>query len=116
MRMNKNGRYDNRDQDEYPPTDQEMLIHSVEEFLLLMRQGEILLNRLSDRSFSKIIMEEAQKGNQKEVDEQIKTIEGLFVPTTIKYTPSGIIFNLASPAISKGEDCCILNMTLKWGE
>lgn len=101
---------------QYPPTDQEMFTHSIEEFQILMQQGEILLNRLSDTAFAKEIMEEAQKDQHDKVDELIQTIDGLYVPTSIKYTPSGVIFKLESPAVSKGENCCTLNMTLKWGD
>lgn len=101
--------------EEYPETDPEMLIHSAEEYQILMKQGEILLSRLSNPSFAKNIMDEAQKGNEDEVNALIKTIEGLYVPTMIKYTPTGVIFDLESPAVSKGGNCCKLNMTLKWG-
>ncbi|HLS36278.1 MAG TPA: hypothetical protein VK061_08580 [Bacillota bacterium] len=101
---------------EYPETEQDILIQSVEEFQILMWQGEILLNRLSDIDFSKKVMEAAQANEQDKVNELIQTIEGMFVPTDITYTPSGVIFKLESPAVSKGANCCTLNMTLKWGK
>lgn len=101
---------------QYPPTDPTILSESVEEFQVLMQQGELLLNRLSDTTFSKTLMEEAQKGNQAEVDRLIHSINGLHVPVEINYTPSGAIFNLQSPAASEGAQCCTLHMTLKWGK
>lgn len=101
--------------EEYPDTDPNILIHSAEEYQILMKQGEILLNRLSNHAFAQEVMDKAQKGNEDEVNELIKTIEGLYVPTKIKYTPTGVMFDLQSPAVSKGEGCCTLNMVLKWG-
>lgn len=101
---------------QYPEVDPTTLSESVDEFQVLMQQGELLLNRLSDTTFSKQLMEAAQKGNQAEVDRLIHTIDGLYVPVQINYSPSGAIFNLQSPAVSKGAECCTLHMTLKWGK
>lgn len=100
---------------QYPPTDQEILSQSVEEYQILMQQGEILLNKLADPSFAKPLMEEAQKGNQDEVNKLIEQIDGLVIDIDINYTPTGAIFELTSPQASEGGDCCTLNMILKWG-
>jgi len=99
----------------YPETDPNLFLKSAEEYQILMKQGEILLNRLSDPSFAKNIMDQAQKGEDNQVNKLIQTIEGLYVPTKITYSPTGVIFDLQSPAVSKGEACCTLNMVLKWG-
>ena len=99
----------------YPPVNPTILSQSVKEFQILMQQSELLLNRLSDTTYSTKLMEEAQQGNQSEVDHLIKSIDGLYVPIQINYTPSGVIFDLESPAVSQGANCCRLEITLKWG-
>lgn len=101
---------------QYPPVDTTMLSQSIKEFKILMNQGEILLNRLSDTAYAKKLMEAAQHGNQSEVDRLIDSISGLHVPVQTNYTPSGTIFKLQSPAIAEGANCCTLDITLKWGK
>lgn len=102
-------------QSPYPPVDTTQLSQSVEEFQILIQQGEILLDRLGDTAFSHRLMEAAQVGNQSEVNRLIDSIEGLYVPVQTTYTPSGVIFDLQSPSINQGANCCTLNITLKWG-
>ncbi|WP_059103690.1 hypothetical protein [Shouchella shacheensis] len=101
---------------QYPPVDTTKLSQSVKEFRELMQQSERLLDRLGDTEFAYTLMEEAQQGNQSEVNRLIRSIAGLTVPTEVRYTPSGIIFDLQSSAFSEGSDCCTLRMTLKWGQ
>ncbi|QKY68410.1 hypothetical protein [Lentibacillus sp. CBA3610] len=100
---------------QYPPVDTEILTQSIHEFQILIRQEEILLERLNDTEFARLLMQAAQHGNQSEVDRLIYSIEGLYVPVQTTYTPSGVIFDLESPAASQGANCCTLTMTLKWG-
>lgn len=100
----------------YPPVNPTILSQSVKEFQILMQQSELLINKLSDTAYSTKLMEEAQQGNQSEVDRLIKSIDGLYVSIQIHYTPSGAIFDLQSPAVGQGADCCTLRMTLKWGK
>src|SRR5699024_3581126 len=99
----------------YPPTDPTILSETVKEFQTLMQQSELLLNKLSDTDYSTELMDAAQEGNQTEVDRLIQSINALHVPVQIRYTPSGVIFNLESPAVSQGANCCRLEITLKWG-
>lgn len=101
---------------QYPPIDTSMLSESISEYQILMKQGELLLNRLRDSLYAKKVMEAAQHGNKAEVDDLIESISGLYVPIQTKYTPSGAIFQLQSPAVAKGGNCCTLNITLKWGK
>lgn len=103
-------------ENEYPPADPTILSQSVEEYQVLIQQGEILLNKLSNTTYARELMEAAQQGHQAEVDRLIQSIEGLHVPVQTEYTPSGAIFNLQSPAVSEGAECCTLNITLKWGK
>jgi len=100
----------------YPPVDPTILSQSVKEFQTLMQQSELLLNKLSDTEYSTKLMETAQQGNQSEVDHLIQSIDGFYVPVQISYTPSGIIFDMESPAVSQGANCCTLKITLKWGK
>ncbi|HLU23546.1 MAG TPA: hypothetical protein VKZ77_13860 [Bacillaceae bacterium] len=101
---------------EYPPVDPTMLIESVNSYRVLLDQGRRLLDKLGDKTFSMKLMEAAQHGNQAEVDRLIHTIVGISVPIKVSYTPSGVIFTLESPALSKGANCCTLKITLKWGK
>ncbi|TFJ93289.1 hypothetical protein [Lentibacillus salicampi] len=100
---------------QYPPVDTEMLSQSLNEFQILIHQGEILLDRLNDTQYAVQLMQAAQQGNQSEVNRLIDSIDGLYVPTQTTYTPSGVIFELQSPAVSQGANCCTLKITLKWG-
>ncbi|WP_174612865.1 hypothetical protein [Virgibacillus ihumii] len=100
---------------QYPPVDTTILSQSVKEFQVLMQQGGILLERLSDTAYSEKIMEAAQLNQQAEVDRLVQSIEGLYVTVKTSYTPSGVIFKLQSPAFEQGGNCCTLNITLKWG-
>lgn len=94
----------------YPPVDVTIFTHSVQSFRLLMEQGNVLLNRLNDASFARKLMDAAQKGQQREVDNLVKSI-GLKVPVTTRYTPSGVTFSLSLSAVN----CCVLTLSLKWG-
>lgn len=99
----------------YPPVDTHQFSGSVKSFRLLMQQGSILLDKLSEAQFETKIMSAAQQGNQSEVDNLIKSI-GLNVPVTTKYTPSGVDFNLQTqPGQNSPISCCSLIISMKWG-
>ncbi|MBD1380369.1 hypothetical protein [Metabacillus arenae] len=100
---------------QYPPVDITIFSQSVKTFRVIMKQGELLLDKLGDTAFSHKLMDAAQRGNQAEVDRLIKGIGGLNVPVQVRYTPSAIIFNLQPPA-EESTDCCTLTVTLKWGQ
>lgn len=98
----------------YPPVDTKIFSHSVKSFRLLMEQGSILLDRLSNTSFAAKIMTAAQQGNKAQVDRLIHSV-GLKVPITTHYTPSGVIFTLTTPASQHAANCCTLTVSMKWG-
>ena len=99
----------------YPPVDTKIFIKSVKSFRLLMEQGSILLDRLSDPGFDHKIMSAAQQGKHSEVDAMIKSI-GLKVPVITKFTPSGINFILSTQADqAHSMSCCTLSVAMKWG-
>lgn len=80
-----------------------------------MAQGSILLDRLDDKDFDIKLMTAAQQGNKTEVDRLMKTI-GLKVPVEVKYTPSGVTFDLKTdPDQGTFMSCCTLTVNLKWG-
>ncbi|WP_174613732.1 hypothetical protein [Virgibacillus ihumii] len=102
----------------YPPVDTAMLTQSVNEFETLLHQGLILLDKLENKPFSYNLMVFAQRGNKAEVRHLIHSINGLYVPIQINFTPSAIIFNMEPPAVD-GQDygnCCSLRIVLKWGK
>ena len=99
----------------YPPVDINIFKTSVNTFRQLMAQGSILLDRLGDAQFARRVMSAAQQGKQAEVDQLIHSI-GLKGPVLTKFTPSGVIFTLAShPAQLQSINCCTLTIAMKWG-
>ncbi|WP_286230952.1 hypothetical protein [Neobacillus mesonae] len=100
----------------YPPVDTKIFSHSIQSFKLLMQQGSILLDRLGNLQFSKKVMDAAQQGKQDEVNRLIKSI-GLKVPVKTTFNPSGVQFELSTNSSpSSPNDCCTLNINMKWGQ
>ena len=97
----------------YPTVDTKIFASSVKSIRLLMGQGSILLDKLSEASFESKIMTAAQHGKQKEVDNLIKSI-GLKVPVQAEYTPTSVRFTLQSPA-NQHNSVSSLTITMKWG-
>lgn len=99
----------------YPPVDTKILASSVKSFRLLMAQGDILLDKLGDLAFAQKLMTAAQKGNNAEVDNMIKSI-GLKVPVITKFTPTGVNFILSTHSSQNQPlNCCTLTFALRWG-
>lgn len=99
----------------YPSVNTQIFSQSIKSFRLLMAQGSILLDRLSNVQFARQLMTAAQKGNQGEVDRLIKSL-GLKVPVITKYTPSGVNFELVTPTSPNNPtNCCTLTINMKWG-
>ncbi|CAM3558988.1 hypothetical protein [Marinicrinis lubricantis] len=98
---------------EYPPVDTQQFTQSVTSFRKLMRDGSLILSKLSEANFAYQLMAAAQAGNQHEVDRLIATI-GTESKITSKYTPSAIHFTI-DPNV-EGTPCCTLSMLLKWGQ
>jgi hypothetical protein len=100
----------------YPPVDTKIFEQSIKTFRVLMRQGSMLLDRLSDVGFARKIMNAAQQGKHAEVDSLIKSI-GLTIPVGTRFTPSGVAFILTTPATqAQPADCCTLSINMKWGQ
>ncbi|MGJ7911857.1 hypothetical protein [Neobacillus sp. LXY-1] len=100
----------------YPPVDTKIFESSIKSFRLLMEQGSLLLDRLSNVSFAHKIMTFAQQGKKAEVDQLIQST-GLKVPVTTKFTPSGVELMLtAKGSQTTFGNCCTLTINLKWGQ
>jgi hypothetical protein len=99
----------------YPPVDTKIFETSIKSFRLLMEQGSLLLDRLSDVSFAHKVMTVAQQGKKAEVDRLIKSI-GLKVPVLTNFTPTGVLFTLTTQTgPSTPLSCCTLTINMKWG-
>lgn len=99
---------------QYPPIETATFSQSVEAFKKLLKQGELLIDQLADQRFSKKVMDAAQKGEQKEVDHLIQSINGLTAPVKVRYTPTGIQIDVTAPREGEEGNCCTLTITLKW--
>jgi hypothetical protein len=100
----------------YPPVDINIFEMSVKTFRQLMAQGSILLDRLGDAQFARRVMSAAQQGKHAEVDQLINSI-GLKVHVLTRFTPTGVIFTLAThPAQLQSINCCTLTIAMKWGQ
>jgi hypothetical protein len=103
----------NRQQEQYPPVDTNIFVHSVGAFEKIANEVSTLLRKFAEPQFAYSLMTAAQVGNQMKVDRLIKSI-GISTPVTAQYTPSGIL--LTMHAQTQGSQCCTLTMYLKWGD
>jgi hypothetical protein len=99
---------------QYSPVDITLFSGSLHTFQTLMEQGSILLDRLRVPAFANKLMELAQQGKQREVDQLIQTI-GLKVSVKAKYTPSEVIFILKPQPLANVPECCTLTFAIRWG-
>lgn len=99
---------------DYPPVDTTTFSQSVKAFKILLKQGELLIDKFADTDFSYKVMDAAQKGDKTEVDRLVASITGLTDPVKVNYTPSGVQLDITAPHEQKGGDCCALGITLKW--
>lgn len=99
----------------YPPVNLNILKDSVHTFPLLMEQGRILLNHLSNDTFARRVMRAAQEGKHGEVNRLLHSI-GLKVPVDTRFSPTGVRFELiAPPKPNTLESCCSLTFGIQWG-
>lgn len=100
--------------EQYPPIETAIFSKSVKAFKNLLKQGELLIDQFADTTFANKMMDAAQKGEQKEVDRLIQSIQGLTAPVKVRYTPSGVLIDITAPHKGEGGNCCTLTITLKW--
>ncbi|GKS12166.1 hypothetical protein YDYSY3_31660 [Paenibacillus chitinolyticus] len=97
----------------YPSVEPKQLISSAASFRKLLADGNVILARLSDEPFARRLMTAAQAGRKQEVDRLMKDI-AISSVLTARYTPSGLIVTV-TPGV-QDPACCILTMSLKWGQ
>lgn len=98
----------------YPPVNIEQFQKSLGAYQQLVKDGELLLNKLHDSpDLVYRLMHHAQAGNHSEVE---KIIKETGVPTVVetKYTPTSVTFRLFAEAPEQSR-CCTLTMNLRWG-
>ena len=96
----------------FPPVNTKRLNTSAQRFQELMRQAELLIDRIANSNeFSYELMTAAQLSQTKKVDELILST-GITLKVETIYTPSGIHINLKNS--EDGAGCCDLLMTLHW--
>ncbi|MGZ9584534.1 hypothetical protein [Paenibacillus marinisediminis] len=100
--------------DLFPQVDPAKLTSSTIESLEMMRQLNLLLQRIRDsKPFASQLMDAAQRGNRAEVDRLIKSA-GVSRQYTINYNPQG--FHLVMRQGDTEAPCCKVEITLYWGE
>jgi hypothetical protein len=101
-----------RPQRQFPPVDIHKLDVSVHKFQTLIRQADLLVNKLAeDPKFTKELMSAAQQSNKRRVNELILST-GITLRVKSTFTPSGIKIILDNSGME--EDCCNLLIGLKW--
>lgn len=97
---------------EFPPVDPAVFTTSVMAFQSLMRDGNIILDRIAESDdFAYQLMDAAQKSDQVTVDQLIRST-GVSSDVKTSFTPDSIRFELRADV--EGTDCCRLNMSLRW--
>lgn len=96
----------------FPPVNTQRLHVSAGKMLEVIRQSQLLLNKIENSSdFAHELMDAAQLSNQKKVDELIQST-GITTKVATAFTPSGIHIELDN-ADNAGE-CCKLQIALRW--
>ncbi|MEY9095164.1 hypothetical protein [Paenibacillus sp. RC84] len=97
----------------YPPVEPKQLISSAASLRKLLADGNVVLARLSDEPFARRLMTAAQAGRKQEVDRLMKSI-AISSVLAARYTPSGLVMT-----VTPGDQdlaCCVLTMSLRWGQ
>lgn len=96
----------------FPPVDIHGLKQSAIKFEALMKQAQLILNKIAySPQFAHDMMDAAQKSNQKKVDELILST-GITVISKSHFTPDGIKIELNNA--NDGGACCSFIIGLKW--
>jgi len=96
----------------FPPINTDRLNKSAHSFRELMRQADLLIDKIiSNPAFSNELMNAAQLSNKKKVQELVRSA-GITIKGDINYHPSGIRIELDNSE-SRG-NCCKLQIALSW--
>lgn len=97
---------------QYPEVDIQQLEVSVQKFQQLIKQADLLVNKLANsKEFAHDLMSAAQKSDEKKVMELIKST-GITIKVTTSFTPTGIRIILNNSKLEG--DCCDLLIALRW--
>lgn len=97
---------------QYPDVDIHQLEVSVHKFQRLMRQADLLVNKLADDpQFAYALMHAAQESNEAKVNALVKST-GITIKVSTTFTPTGIRIILDNSGLEG--DCCQLLIALKW--
>ena len=104
--------WDLSDPRQYPQVDIGQLEDSVSRFQKLIKQAELLINRLANsREFSTQLMSAAQKSDKNKVNQLIRST-GVTIKIKTTFTPTGIRIILDNSEAEGG--CCDLMIALRW--
>ena len=96
----------------YPQVDTGQLEESVTRFQKLIKEADLLINRLANsREFSTQLMSAAQKSDKNKVIQLIREA-GVSIHVTTTFTPTGIRIILDNSEVEGG--CCDLMIALRW--
>ena len=96
----------------YPQVDTGQLEDSVTRFQKLIKEADLLINRLANsREFSTQLMSAAQKSDKNKVIQLIREA-GVSIHVTTTFTPTGIRIILDNSEVEGG--CCDLMIALRW--
>jgi hypothetical protein len=96
----------------FPPVDTQRLHVSAGKMLGIIKQSQLLINKIVDSpDFATELMDAAQLSDKKKVNELIQST-GITSKVTTKYTPSGIHIEFDNDETLGG--CCKLQIALRW--
>jgi hypothetical protein len=96
----------------YPQVDTGQLEDSVTRFQKLIKEADLLINRLANsKEFSTQLMSAAQKSDKNKVIQLIREA-GVSIHVTTTFTPTGIRIILDNSEVEGG--CCDLMIALRW--
>lgn len=96
----------------YPPVNPALFKQSAQSIGQLLREMNLLLNRLSDNSdFAFRLMTAAQAANRKEVERLVRSA-GILRKANISFNPDSFRIELRTSAANV--ECCKLAVALRW--
>jgi len=99
-------------QPQYPAVDSNLLYQSANVSQKLMADASKVLNTFaSSRDFGRKVMEYAQRSDNEEVNQLIKSL-GIESDVKVQFNPDGLRLEFKSKA--QGLDCCVLYIALRW--
>ncbi|CDQ40346.1 MULTISPECIES: hypothetical protein [Virgibacillus] len=99
---------------ELPPVNPAHFYESANESLKLMDDVKMVLDKLStSKEFDEKVMKAAQESNKAEVKRLIQTLH-LTADVEVGFTPDDLQLKFSKKAPSTNQDCCKINIFLKW--